>query len=307
MRMQSLVRASGVALAGYLGLIAYAYRPRREPVVAVADLLGAKDRFVEVGGQRLRYQQHGQGKPLVFIHGFAGSLDTWRDLVPLMAGDYALYTLDLLGFGLSDKPSHADYSLTKHGQRIVDFIKALDLHDVTLVGHSMGGVVAAFAALHDAPPQRIRRLALLDPNFYRRNGPPIPVFFPLPRLLAQRFYDREGRRASLTRCYADPNRLDDALLDRYLAPTKTPGAIEALAAFLETPGPATYAHVPAHIRLPTLIVWGLQDHLWLLSDGERLQREIAGSQFVTINNAGHMVQEDQPALLAAALRHFIYG
>lgn len=287
----------------YAALVLYAYWPRRRQGTPVAALLGDEDRFVAVEGHRLRYRQAGDGPPVVLIHGFAGSAYTWRHLMPLLAKGHSVYAIDLLGFGLSEKPARADHSLAGHGRRVVAALRALGLRDVTLVGHSMGGVVAAYAALDD-PEGRIARLALLDANFYRRNGPPIPVFFPLPRLLALRFYRPEGRLASLRRCYHDPRHLTPEAAAAYLAPTTTLGAVESLTAFLAAPGPSTYAHLPPRLRLPTRILWGAHDQLWPLDDMDRLAHAIPGARAVSIPGAGHMLQEEQPDRVAEELRRF---
>lgn len=292
-----------IAAAAYAGLVAGAYWPRSRPTTPVAALLGDDDRFVMVERDRLRYRHLGDGPPVVLIHGFAGSAYTWRSLAPLLAADHSVYAIDLLGFGLSDKPARADHSLDGHGRRVAAAIAALGLREATLVGHSMGGVVAAYAAGHDAEG-RIARLALLDANFYQRNGPPIPLPFPLPRLIAQRFYDPAGRLASLRRCYHDQRHLSEEVIANYLAPTTTMGAIEALTAFLATPGPATYAQLPPQIRRPTLILWGAQDQLWPLDDATRLQHAIPGARAAIIPQAGHMLQEEQPAAVARALVAF---
>ncbi len=271
--------------------------------IAVETLLQPDDRFVALAEGQLRYRQVGSGPAVVLIHGFASSLFTWRRLTPLLAPDHSVYALDLLGFGLSDKPTRADLSLEGHGRRVVQLLEALDLWEVTLVGHSMGGVVASYAALADG--QRIKRVALLDANFYQRNGPPLPMFPPLPQLLARRFYSPAGRAASLRRCYADPTNLTPEVLEVYLAPTRTLGALDSLAAFLATPGPATYAALPPRLNLPTLVLWGQQDRLWPLADGLRLARDIPGARFQAIAGAGHMVQEEQPEAVAVAVRHFV--
>lgn len=262
--------------------------------------------FVELEGHRLHYVARGQGRPVVLVHGFAGSAEAWAAAAADLAADHAVYAIDLLGFGESAKPARADHSLAGHGRRVAAFCAALGLTGVTLAGHSMGGVVAAQAALADAEG-RLARLALLDANFYRRNGPPIPLFPPLPRLLAARFYAPAARAASLRRCFADPSLVTPELLERYLAPTRAPGARAALAAFLATPGPATYAELPARLRLPTLILWGERDALWPLADAQRLCREVPGSALEVIPGAGHMLQEERPAAVAASLRAFIAG
>jgi pimeloyl-ACP methyl ester carboxylesterase len=263
----------------------------------------AASRSLAVEGHALHYLAWGAGPPVVLVHGFAGSGEAWAGVAAELARDHAVYALDLLGFGRSAKPVRADHSLAGHGRRVAAFAAALGLRGATLAGHSMGGVVAAYAALADAGGA-FGRLALLDANFYRRNGPPIPMLPPLPRLLAARFYAPAARAASLRRCFADPALVTPELLERYLAPTRLPGAREALAAFLATPGPATYAALPPRLRLPTLILWGERDALWPLADAERLRREVPGGALRVIPGAGHMLQEERPAAVAGALRSF---
>jgi pimeloyl-ACP methyl ester carboxylesterase len=271
--------------------------------IPVTELLTPHSRFVSVAGLQLHYELRGAGPPIVLLHGFAGGAHAWAEVAAELARDYSVYALDLAGFGLSDKPAMADYSLAGHGRRVVGLIEALDLRDVTLVGHSMGGVVAAYAVLAEQGG-RIARLALLDANFYRRNGPPIPMLPLLPQLLAARFYHPAARAASLRRCFADPGLLTPERLARYLAPTRTPGAQAALAAFLATPGPATYAELPPQLRLPALVLWGEADALWPLADAERLCNELANARLEVIPAAGHMLPEERPTVVAAHLRAF---
>jgi pimeloyl-ACP methyl ester carboxylesterase len=304
--MRPALRAAlGLAL-GYGALAAATYLPRRRPATPAAALLGPEDRVVTVDGHGLRVRARGSGPPVVLVHGFAGSAATWDAVAALLAERHAVYAVDLLGFGLSAKPARADHSLAGHGRRVAGLLGALGLRDVTLAGHSMGGVVAAHAALADTEG-RVGRLAVLSANFYRRNGPPLPLVFPLPRLLARRFYAPAARAASLRRCYAAPARLTPALLERYLAPTRTEGAVEALAAFLATPGPATYGHLPQQIRLPALVIWGAADALWPLADARRLHGAIAESRLHVVPGAGHMVHEERPEAVAALLAAFAAG
>lgn len=302
-----LVRPALAAAAfGYGALVAAAYWPRRRLITPVEALLHPNDHVVPVSGHDLRIRSAGAGPPIVLIHGFAGSAETWDDTLPLLARRHHAVAADLLGFGLSAKPARADYSLAGHGRRVLALLAALGLRDVTLVGHSMGGVVAAHATCADEGGL-IGRIALIDANFYRRNGPPLPVVFPMPRLLARRFYHPTVRARSLRRCYADAARLTPEVLERYLAPTRTPGALEALGAFLATPGPATYAALPPRLARPALVVWGAEDALWPLADARRLHREVAGSALRIAAGAGHMVQEERPELLAELLETFAAG
>jgi pimeloyl-ACP methyl ester carboxylesterase/GNAT superfamily N-acetyltransferase len=278
-------------------------RLEHRSTIPIAELLTPHSRFVNVAGLQLHYELRGAGPPMVLLHGFAGGAHAWAEAAADLARDHSVYALDLAGFGLSDKPTRADYSLAGHGQRVVGMIEALGLRGVTLAGHSMGGVVAAYAALAEQRG-RIARLALLDANFYRRNGPPIPMLPLLPQLLAARFYNPAARAASLRRCFADPSLLTPERIARYLAPTRTPGAQAALAAFLAMPGPATYAELPPQLRLPTLVLWGEADAIWPLADAERLCNELADARLEVVPGAGHMLPEERPGLVAAHLRAF---
>jgi len=82
------------------------------------------------------------------VHGFAGSTYTWRYLIPLLTDDYTIYALDVLGFGLSDKPPDGDYDMKSQGDLLIGFMDAIKLPSATLVGHSMGGVIIACTGLY---------------------------------------------------------------------------------------------------------------------------------------------------------------
>ncbi len=169
--------------------------------VPVRQLAGDDSRFVSVDGRSLHYTQHGRGAPIILIHGFAGSTYTWRALIPLLAPTHTVYAVDLLGFGLSDKPADGDYSMAGQGRLIIGFIEALGLQQPVLAGHSMGVLVAAFAAL--SSPARIGSLVLIGPSFYHGRPPPSAarLFFPFALVVAKLFYMKDMRRKSLQRCY----------------------------------------------------------------------------------------------------------
>jgi alpha-beta hydrolase superfamily lysophospholipase len=101
----------------YLILIIIAYLPYK--TTPVNELAGKDDRFIEVDGHAIHYTKQGKGKPLIMVHGFAGSTYTWRYLIPLLTDDYTIYALDVLGFGLSDKPPDGDYDMKSQGDLLI--------------------------------------------------------------------------------------------------------------------------------------------------------------------------------------------
>ncbi|MCX5902646.1 MAG: alpha/beta fold hydrolase [Proteobacteria bacterium] len=285
----------------YLGLVVVAFLPQE--TIPVSQLAGPQDKFITVNGQTIHYLQQGIGKPLILVHGFAGSTYTWRKLIPLLADRYTVYALDLLGFGLSDKPEDGNYDLEAQGKLVIGFMDALHLPSATLAGHSMGGVVVGYAAL-DAPA-KVDALILVSPGFYGKGAPSFLryLFFPLDRVMARKFYKKAVRAASLSRSFYNKSLVTDELIDAYLLPTKTPHAADALARMMSST--RTYEGLAEKIATPSLLVWGDHDTNNLPQDGDRLKKEIKQSRLVTIKECGHYVQEEKPEELARAIKDFL--
>src|SRR5256885_16080785 len=103
--------------------------------------------FARIDDVRIRYLDAGAGTPVIFIHGLGASMYAWRkNLAPVMAGGYRVLALDLLGFGSSDKPARG-YTNAAYAELVVALMDSLHLPDAVLVGHSMGGEIAAGVAI----------------------------------------------------------------------------------------------------------------------------------------------------------------
>lgn len=289
----------------YLALVIVAYLPYK--TAPVQEFAEKESRFIKVNGHTLHYIKQGEGKPLVLVHGFAGSTYTWRELIPRLTDHYTVYALDLLGFGLSDKPPEGDYDMESQGKLVLGFIDALKLPSATLIGHSMGGVVVAYAAL--AAPSKVDALVIIEGGFYSGGAPAFLkyIFFPLDRIMARQFYTKGLRKKSLLVSYYNKSIVTDEVLEAYLRPTRTPHALDAMAQMMRSVGPQTYEGTAANISKPTLIVWGdMRRKLGVkLEDAERLNREIQGSRLIHIKECGHYVQEEKPEELAKAIKDFL--
>jgi pimeloyl-ACP methyl ester carboxylesterase len=286
----------------YLGLVVVTFLPQE--TIPVSTLAGPQDKFVTVNGQTIHYLQQGSGKPLILVHGFAGSTYTWRKLIPLLADRYTVYALDLLGFGFSDKPVDGNYDLDSQGKLVIGFMDALHIPHATLAGHSMGGVVVCYAAL--GAPSKVDALVLVSPGFYGKGAPGFVryLFFPLDRVMARQFYKKAVRAASIDRSFYNKALITDELIDGYLLPTKTPNAADALARMMSSVTTRTYEGLAEKISAPALLVWGDHDINNLPQDGERLNRELKRSRLVNIAECGHYVQEEKPEELARAIKDF---
>ena len=142
--MRLIRKIISASAAAYIVLVLIAYLPTE--TVPIRELAGKDSRFLQTAGHTIHYIKQGHGRPLVLVHGFGGSSYTWRSLAPLLQDDCTVYALDLLGFGLSDKPPDGEYALDAQAELVVDFMKELQISSAVLIGHSMGGVIAAKAA-----------------------------------------------------------------------------------------------------------------------------------------------------------------
>lgn len=121
---------------------------------------------VGVNDIQLHYYRTGGQKPCVILaHGVTDNGLCWTRLAKALEPDYDLIMVDARGHGLSDKPEHG-YGAHNQANDLVQLIQALNLNQPTIIGHSMGGVVAAVLA--DMYPEQVGRLVLEDPAWYPR-------------------------------------------------------------------------------------------------------------------------------------------
>ena len=114
----------------------------------------------------LRYKQVGSGEPLVLLHTIRTQLDYFDKIVPILAQNFTVYAVDLPGHGYSSIDTHAAYDEPYFRAAVVSFIEMLDLRDVTLVGESIGGVLALTVA--SALPDRVKAVVASNPYDYDR-------------------------------------------------------------------------------------------------------------------------------------------
>src|SRR3954469_10178131 len=138
---------------------------------AIADPRG-RERTVELPAGTIAYRERGSGPVVVFVHGVGVNGELWRQVVPPLAHDYRCITPDL-PWGSHCHPLRADADLSLPGMAgiVADFLTALDLHDVTVVGNDTGGAVSQALASHR--PERLGRLVLTSCDAFD-HFPPTP-------------------------------------------------------------------------------------------------------------------------------------
>jgi pimeloyl-ACP methyl ester carboxylesterase len=291
-------------LAGlWLAVTIYAYWPGPAEVPA-RELATDADRFVAVDGMELRYRSWGApgpGRPsLVLVHGFANSLQSFRLLAPRLAGTFHVVTVDAPGFGLSSKPADRDYGNASQARAIADFAAALGLERYVIGGHSMGGTLAVYVAATDP---HVVGVVLMNPGIITTGVPAFSQYLPFPmqRVMARNFGRREFRADFLRRSYVDPGVVTEQVIDELMLAARSEGYLEGTAHMMGQYETGEEPDFARRVRVPTLIIWGLQDRSKPPGELEAVQALIPGSEVVRVANAGHYVHEEQPEVVAAAL------
>lgn len=291
----------------WAGLAAWAYWPG-EPEVPIASLVASDDRFVEVDGLRLRYREWGMAasdRPsLLLIHGFGNSLQSFRELAPRLADCCHVIAIDMVGYGLSEKPVQHDYHNGPQAKTLIAAARKLGLERVIYVGHSLGGAVALHAAVLDP---NARGLVLLNPGIISTGVPKIVqvTLPPLPRMSAKMFASRDFRGNFLKQSYVDPSIVTESVIDEVMKGSRTEGYMAGMTSLMQQYREGEEIVLASKVVVPTLIPWGDRDKNKPRSEADELQSMIRRSRLVRFPNAGHYVHEEAAAGVAEAIREWL--
>jgi pimeloyl-ACP methyl ester carboxylesterase len=266
---------------------------------------GFTARHITVDGTALRYIDEGRGPAVVFLHGLGASMYTWRkNLAPVAAAGYRVIAFDNRGFGFSDKPA-TGYDNASYARLTVALLDSLRLPDAVLIGHSMGGAIAAEVAI--AHPERVRGLVLIGSAGLGTREPPLfhAVRWPLVGPLLFAFRGRGLTERLLKATYADPRKVSDADVDQYYGPVAEPEYGRSLRAVLREFRFDGLAGRLDHIAAPTLVLWGEADRLIPIALGRALAAGIPRAAFLSVPRAGHAVQEEAPDEVNRLLIRFL--
>lgn len=259
------------------------------------------------------------GEPALYVHGLGGSSSNWTDLMALLGDRLSGEALDLPGFGRSPAPP-AGYALSTHIRAVVRRIEERGAGPVHLFGNSLGGAVATLVAARR--PDLVRSLVLVSPALpslrpARGADPRLPLLLlPGLRQLARWRLDRltpeQRARGVLELCYADPSRIaprrmaeavDEVRRRGRLAHDRDAfsGSLRGLVASYLARGPRAVWQQAAGVQVPVLLVWGAHDRLVDVALAPRAARTFPDARLLVLDDAGHVAQMEQPAVVARAV------
>lgn len=282
--------------------------------MAASALIG-EAREIRLGQGVIRYREVGTGPTLFFVHGILANGTLWREVVPCLSENFRCVVPDL-PLGGHAVPMDRDADLTPRGvARIVaDFMEALDLRDVTLVGNDTGGAICQIVVAEH--PERIGGLVLTNCDAYEAFFPALlSPFHYAARFFGTRFVDllalvlrtRVAQRALFKTVAA--RQMDDATLDAYATSlVRDAGVRRDLARFLGSVSNRYTLEAARRFpdfRRPVMIVWGEDDLFFSLHLAGRLQRDFPDARLELVDRSRAFVPEDRPERLAELIVDFL--
>lgn len=256
----------------------------------------------------------GAALPLLLIHGLGDDADTWRHLIAPLSAQRRVIAFDLPGFGRSDKPDRA-YTIPFFQDTLLELLDTLSIQRATLIGHSLGALIAHAVALNH--PERLERLILIGGSLVAgtQKLELSTLLFLLPMLGEWQYNnlrkDPAAAYRSLDAYYSHLERLPEA--DRAFLFQRVNERVWSdvqRRAFLSTLRnlvrwlPGQQRALPSRLAscaVPTLVIWGEADRIQAVDNGRALVKMQPLARLVVVPGAGHNVQQENPQAVLEAI------
>jgi pimeloyl-ACP methyl ester carboxylesterase len=292
--------------------------PKNEIIAKHAK--GASDFLELADGSKIHFREEGNkdGKVLLLVHGFNGSLFNYELLVPYLSDDYRIISLDLPAHGLTGAVESDLYSHKAYQNVIEEVVEILEVDKFYFVGHSMGGMIAWRYALDNL--DQLNGLIIIGSAFFGNeqefedfqtiNAPPVAFelieskfFIRLLEFITPQILVKEG----ISQSVYDQSIVTDELVDQIhdiILMEGTRVSIGKLAEFHED----DFIADPLDLRkitIPSLIIHGEEDNLVNIRFIDHFIEQIPNSKLISYPKTGHMIPMEVPLELSEDIREFI--
>jgi len=285
---------------------------KTQPAWINKSLFPFHSQWMEIDHQHLHYIDEGAGPVLLFAHGTPEWSFGFRDLIQVLRNDYRCIAIDMLGFGLSDKPEDGVYTCQAHADRFEKIMDRLALKNVTLVANDFGGGIALNYAIRH--PENIASIVLFntwmrslkDDKHY--SGPAkmmrgwfgrflyYKLNFPVNVIMPAAFGDKRKLTKEIHRHYKEAlpagERIAAYAFSRELL--QASDWWESL-----------WSKLTVINNKPMLIFWGMKDKFVPPYELENWKRKLPSAKVIPFEDAGHFVQEEKPEEMVREIRKFL--
>lgn len=270
---------------------------------------------VIINGTRISHGVHGEGSPVVLIHGTPSSSYIWRNILPsLVSAGYKVHVYDLLGYGLSERPCDPaiDTSVTGQVPIFEGLLDIWDLDDLHVIAHDIGGGVAQRFGIQS--PERVKSLTMIDVVSYdswpsKRTNEQMKAG--LESLIKAPDADhREHFREWFYSTVQNKERLAETSMETYLdficGPVGQGSFFQHQVMHYDPKHTDEVAPRYAELgKNPVQLIWGADDAWQVVDWAHRLHDAIPGSELHVLEDCGHFSLEDQPEKISALLVDFL--
>lgn len=256
---------------------------------------------VKIRGHRIWYQDIGEGRPLVLLHGLGSNSLSWLMTIPAFSKQFRVIAIDHIGHGRSDKPALA-YRVTDFVDYIEEFLSYLNLSNVDLVGNSLGGWIGARLALKR--PELIEKLVLVGSAGLE----PWPEL--REKLENTKFAPRTAReiKAFLSMCFYDKLRYTNqfSVMISYLVRSLDASHSTIEKVIESAKDPSEWLNGKLHeIKANTLLLWGEHDELMPIKFAHQFAESIPKTELKIITKCGHVPQIEKAKEFNRILKDFL--
>jgi pimeloyl-ACP methyl ester carboxylesterase len=272
-----------------------------------------EDRYIKVGNVNSRYWSAGEkGSTVILLHGVGCSVEFWERNIATLAREHRVFAVDIVGFGRTDKPEVV-YTFQLMADFVLGFMNAMGIDKASLVGNSMGGGISMTVAAQ--APERVKKIVLVDPVGLGRRQSPMMRLMTLPvigNVLTKP--GRQGVVRQMQLCLYDPSQASDDFIDRVAAIGTLPGNQRSFLSLLRETSNivgvkkglvADFSARLKKIKTPILVIWGRQDSILPVSEGEVAVEGMANVRLHVMDRAGHLPQIDKPEEFNATVIDFL--
>jgi pimeloyl-ACP methyl ester carboxylesterase len=267
--------------------------------------------FTRVNGVRVHYQEAGDenATPIILIHGFISSNLIWSHVLePLAQAGFRAIAPDLPGYGYSDKPADAKYTIEEQAHAVIGLMDRLGIDQAVIAGASYGGAVASIIALEY--PERVKKLVLVGAVtnddakkkfLLRVSCMPLIGDVATPLFLGSRWILRKRMEDMYRRMGRPINEKMVASRHHLLATSNTHRAMIRTARRWSANRIEREASL---IRQPTLLVWGDDDGHIPIENAIRMRDTLPNARLIVFRNCGHLPPAEQPERFVEMVSNF---
>lgn len=269
--------------------------------------------YYEVQGPKMHYLDEGQGETILFVHGTPSWSFDFRYQIAALSSRYRCVAVDHIGFGLSDKPAHFDYSVQNQARILEAFIGHLGLKDITLVVHDFGGPIGFDYALKH--PANIKRLLVL--NSWLWSAEREPEFRKMKPILKSPLLPFLYKQLNFSPKYLLPNSfhnqtiLSKAIRRQYTGPFSKPSERNGTLAFAKSLlhdqswFEGLWQKISILADKPILFIWGMNDAFVLPKYLEKFAAPFSRKTIAKLERCGHFPQEEKKEEVLEQMRRFL--